>query len=135
MYERMLDKNVIPSLEEMASYCGELSNLFLLINKDMLDKTKQDIVFPYGNNYGWAVSHKVKSKLICNIFPESNAFTVMIRLTNKQFDSVYNQLSKYSQDYIDHKYPCNEGGWIHYRVLCEEHLKDIQKLIAIKIQG
>jgi len=57
---------------------------------------------------------------------------VILRLTNKQFELVYDRLSDYTQRYIDNKYQCGEGGWIHYRVLCEEHLKDGQELLVIK---
>lgn len=34
---------------------------------------------------------------------------------------------------IDHKYPCGEGGWIHYRVTSREHFDDIRKLLTVKI--
>jgi len=27
---------------------------------------------------------------------------------------------------------CSDGGWIHYRVTCKEHMEDIQKLLLIK---
>ena len=37
-----------------------------------------------------------------------------------------------TQEYIDNKYPCGDGGWIHYRVLCREHFDDIQKLLDVK---
>ena len=30
------------------------------------------------------------------------------------------------------KYPCGDGGWIHYRVICQEHYEDIKKLLAVK---
>ena len=53
-------------------------------------------------------------------FAEDNAFTVMVRLSDKQFGSVYGHVQTYTQAYIDHKYPCGDGGWIHYRVTCED---------------
>lgn len=56
----------------------------------------------------------------------------MMRLTNKQFEMVYECLKKYTQEYIDNKYPCNDGGWIHYRITCKEHFEDIQKLLDVK---
>lgn len=36
------------------------------------------------------------------------------------------------KEFIDKKYPCGEGGWIHYRVLTEQNLEDIKKLLRIK---
>lgn len=134
MYERMLDKKTTPSIEEMAKFCGENSERFSSLN-DWLAKsfgTEQKIVFPYGNNYGWGVAHKKKGKLMCNVFAEKGAFTVMMRLSDKQYKSVYDKLREYTQKYIDDKYPCGDGGWIHYRVLGEEQLEDIKILLLMK---
>lgn len=134
MYERMLDKQIMPTIEEMTGFCGENAERFSLLN-DWLSSmfhTEQKIVFPYGNHYGWGVAHKVKNKLICNVFAEDNAFTVMMRLSDKQYHAVYSQLQKYTQEYIDNKYPCGDGGWIHYRVTCQEHLDDIKVLLSSK---
>lgn len=134
MYERMLNKQKNPTLLEMASYCGKMQKMFLIFNEWLSDhyKTNSKIVFPYGNNYGWGVAHKQKGKLICNVFAEKEAFTVMMRLSNEQFEMVYANLSKYTQKYIDNKYPCSDGGWIHYRILCEENMDDIKKLLILK---
>ena len=134
MYERLLNKQVVPTFEELVAYCGENGALFQKLNEQLsqLHGTEQEIRFPYGNHYGWGVAHRKKKKLICDIFAEAGAFTVMLRLSNRQFDSVYEQLQAYTQNYIDNKYPCGEGGWIHYRVLNEEHFNDIMQLLAVK---
>ena len=95
-------------------------------------ETEQKVVFPYGNKYGWGIGHYKKKKLMCNIFAEAGAFTVMMRLANAQYKAIYDSLEKYAQEYIDNKYPCGDGGWINYRVTCEEHLEDIQKLLVLK---
>lgn len=134
MYDRMRNKKIMPTIEEMTEYCGENAELFSAINTWLSDtfQTEQKVVFPYGNNYGWGVAHRKKNKLICNVFPEENAFTVMTRLLDKQYESVYEQLQGYTKECIDNKYPCNDGGWIHYRVTCKEHFHDIQKLLSVK---
>lgn len=134
MYERMLDKQVVPTFEEMAMYCGENKELFILLNDSLTQtyETEQKIVFPYGHRYGWGVAHRKKKKLLCNIFAENNAFTVMLRLSNQQYASVYEKVRKYTQDYIDSKYLCGDGGWIHYRVTSKEQCEDIQRLLAVK---
>lgn len=49
-----------------------------------MGQTNQKITFPYGNHYGWAITHRKGQKLICRIFPE--------------------------KELIDNKYPCNDGG-------------------------
>lgn len=134
MYERMLNKQVMPTIEEMTEYCGENAELFSMLNKWMETtfETEQRVVFPYGNDYGWGIAHRKKNKLICNVFAEDGAFTVMVRLSNKQYEMIYEQLGKYTKEYIDNKYPCGDGGWIHYRVTYREHFEDVKKLLSIK---
>lgn len=134
MYERMLDKQNEPSMTEMTAYCGETAELFTWLNEWLSETyhTERKTAFPYGNHYGWCIAYRNKKKLICNIFAKSNSFTVMIRLSNKQLESVYGQMSKYTQEYIHNKYPCGDGGWIQYRVTCKEHFDDIQKLLSVR---
>ena len=134
MYERLLNKQIVPTSEELAAYCGGNGARFQKLNEQLsqLYGTTQEIRFPYGNHYGWGVAHRKKKKLICDVFAEAGAFTVMLRLSNQQFDSVYDQMQAYTQNCIDNRYPCGEGGWIHYRVLNEEHFNDIMRLLAVK---
>ena len=134
MYGRMLNKQVEPSLAEMTEYCAENAERFFMINDWLTTtfSTEQKVVFPYGNKYGWGIGHYKKKKLICNIFAEAGAFTVMMRLTNKQYEAIYDGMKKYTQECIDNKYPCGDGGWIQYRVVYQEHYDDIQKLLEIK---
>ena len=134
MYDRMLDKQSKPTFDDMAAYCGEGRERFIRINEwlSRVCHTTQDISFPYGNHYGWAVAHRIKKKLVCNVFAESGAFTVMIRLSNEQFRSVYDQLETETQERIDNKYPCGDGGWLHYRVTSDAFFDDVQKLLAVK---
>ncbi len=64
MYERMLDKQNKPAFDDMAAYCGKGMELFIRINEWLSDtcSTVQEITFPYGNKYGWAVAHRKKKK-------------------------------------------------------------------------
>ena len=137
MFERMLDKSRIPTIEKMNTYCGVNGNLFEEVNDYLVEKlgTRTEIRFPYGNKYGWSITHRKQQKLICDIFAEAGALTVMLRLSNKQFEALYGEMLSYTQDYIDNKYPCGDGGWIHYRILCQEHLYDIEKLLKVKVCG
>lgn len=83
-------------------------------------------------HYGWGIAHRKKSRLICNVFAEDNVFSVMMRLSDEQYKSIYGQLQQYAQECIDEKYPCGDGGWIHYLVTCKERIDDIQKLLSVK---
>ena len=134
MYERLLDKQAAPTMEELEAYCGGNGGLFRELNERLSETygTAQEIRFPYGNHYGWGVTHRKKKKLICDVFAEAGAFTVMLRLSNQQFASLYQRMQPYTQEYIDNRYPCGEGGWIHYRVLNREHLRDVLQMLNAK---
>lgn len=134
MHERMLDKQNEPTVDEMKDYCRENAELFTLLNEWLSSSfgTVQKITFPYGNSYGWGIAYRKKQKLICHIFAENNSFTVMVRLSDTQFASLYENLLQYTQEYIDNKYPCGDGSWIHYRVTCRGHFDDIQKILSVK---
>ncbi len=56
----------------------------------------------------------------------------MLRMDNRQYEAVYDDLLPYTKEVIDGKYPCGDGGWIHYRILCREHLEDAKKLLDQK---
>ena len=103
MYERLLDKQTVPTMEELEAYCGVRGVLFRELNEKLSQAygTAQEIRFPYGNRYGWGVAHRKKKKLICDVFAEADAFTVMLRLSNQQFASVYHQMQPYTQEFID----------------------------------
>ena len=94
MYERMLNRQAVPTVEEMTAYCSENAERFSMINDWLttMFHTDQKVVFPYGNKYGWGIGHYKKKKLICNIFAEDGAFTVMMRLTDAQYAAVYGEL-------------------------------------------
>jgi len=136
MYERMLDKSVTPTVADMTAWCGENASNFTLLNEWIAANysLEQKIVFPYGKRYGWGITHRKKTKLICNVFAENGAFTVMTHLSDKQFQSIYDQLSEYAQKFVDNKYPCGDGGWIHFRTICQAHMEDIQTLLTAKMQ-
>lgn len=136
MYGRMLDKNKKPTMDEFISYIGENGHLFIKLNEYLTSTLglKALLRFPYGNHYGWGVKYSVKNKHICDVFAENNAFTVMIRLTDKQFQGVYSNVTDGTKKLIDNKYPCGEGGWIHLRVLTENSdLADVITIIQAKL--
>lgn len=47
----------------------------------------------------------------------------MMRLTNVQYETIYDEMKKYTQEVIDKKYPCGNGGWIQYRVYAKNTMR------------
>lgn len=135
MYKRMLEKKVQPSFTELLNYCGKSGCLWTEFEKFLEHEfnAAKLIRFPYGKEYGWGVKYSYKNKHICDVFAENGAFTVMFRIDNKAVEPIYNELDSYTKSLWDNKYPCNEGGWINYRVNEAKQLNDLQKLISAKM--
>ena len=135
MYERILDKTISPTFDDLIAYSAPSGVLWLELDKHMRDvfTAQCQIRFPYGNKYGWSCKYCLKSKHICDIFAENGAFAVHFRISNQQLDSVYDTLSEYAKDICNNKYPCNGGGWLTYRVLSKAHLSDVKKLLSAKL--
>ena len=77
----MLDKNIIPTEEEIKKFIGEKSieNIENLINcLNNVFKINMELKFPFGNNYGWGYKVSDKSKHLFYIFFEKNSITIML---------------------------------------------------------
>lgn len=135
MYERMLIKEKQPSLEEFINYMEAVKPLFLELDQFLCETCglKRAMRFPYGKSYGWGLKYAQGRKHICDIFAEKGAFNVMLRLSNEDFQAIYDSLHKATQVLIDDRYPCGDGGWIHARILTKEQLADCILLFRKKL--
>ena len=138
MYERMLDKSIKPTFDDMMQFTGECGTLWSAFDRRMHEiwPVQMAIRFPYGYKYGWSVRYGTASKSnkhICDAFAENNAFTVHFRISNTQLNKIYDTLSDYSKSICDNKYPCGDGGWLSYRVLKGGDLDDVLKILASKL--
>jgi hypothetical protein len=110
--------------------------------KKLFDLTVE-LKFPYGDNYGWGyrLSRFMKKnyKFICNIFFEKGSITMHMRMdikTEKEI-KMYEKLSNEGRKYWENRYPCGKdggkyGGWINYRIINKDQLKDIGIFLSIK---
>ncbi|MGC8832254.1 MAG: DUF3788 domain-containing protein [Thermoproteota archaeon] len=138
MYERMLNRDVEPSLADMRRAIG-VKGTRLLAGLDGFLRShydvKSEIRFPFGSGYGWGIKYSHRSKHLCYVFPEKDAFTVTIQIGRNELPRLNMGLSGFSRKtkrLWENRYPCGEGGWVHYRVLSKQDLKDVEELIKIK---
>ncbi len=139
MYERLLDKDNEPSIEQIKEYLGDDSYKRLLRLENYLQEQyhlSKEQRFPFGNSYGWGYKYSHKATHLCYAFFEKGAFTVTLQIGDKQVhlvEDMLTSLSSKAQELWDNRYPCGErGGWVHYRVLDDNELKDIYRLIGAK---
>jgi hypothetical protein len=139
MYERLLDKSITPDETSIQAYLGRQSRERLAIFENRLKADYQlvrELKFPFGNNYGWSYKYSHKSNHLCYAFFEKDAFTVTLQIGDKQAPLLESRLSSLlpkTRDLWENRYLCGErGGWVHYRVLTDDELTDVIKLIEIR---
>ena len=139
MYERLLDKSHEPALEQIKEYLGNESHERLTQLEKYLQThylLTKELRFPFGNSYGWGYKYSHKSAHLCYAFFEEEAFTVTIQIGDKQVpvvENALNSLSPKTQKLWEERYPCGgNGGWVHFRVLRDEELKEVYTLISAK---
>ncbi|MDP4152173.1 MAG: DUF3788 domain-containing protein [Bacillota bacterium] len=136
--ERFLDKNIVPTETEIENLIGKSAVKRLQKFEAFLNSSYEiarELKFPFGNNYGWGYKFSQKSKLLCYLFFEKGYFTVTITIGKSELNRLNKQLNSLlpkTKELWDNRYPCGEGGWIHYRVESDAELSDVQKLICIK---
>ena len=70
MYERLLEKTISPTFDDLIAYSVGGSILWVELDeytRETLSAQRQ-IRFPYGNKYGWNCKYSIKNKHICDIF-------------------------------------------------------------------
>jgi hypothetical protein len=84
MYERMVNKQVIPTEREINEYIGKKSVENIKAIKNSLKKlfdVKMELKFPFGSNYGWGYKVSHKSKHLFYIFFEKNGITITFQIS------------------------------------------------------
>ena len=135
MYERMLNKHEVPSFDDLLSYSGKIGGLWIDLDQYLNDtfSAVRLIRFPYGNKYGWGAKYSQKGKHICDVFAENGAFTAHFHISNNAMEATGKDLSDYAISIWESKYPCGNGGWLHFRVLNNEQLYELKKILCAKM--
>ena len=104
MYDRLLDKNIIPTMEEFISHIGFCKDLYRNIELFITSELNAEKKLGFSsdkNARGWGVSFKNKSKFFGTIIGEKNAFTVVMRLTDDQIEAAYDEVLPYTQECLN----------------------------------
>ena len=132
MYERLLNKIEMPTIEEFLAFIGRGKELFDSIDAFLLNEINSVKMIKFDAHSGcWKISYYIKRKYICDIIAEKNAFTIVTRLSEESIRNVYDGLLPYAKECIDNS-PYRHRGWIEYRVLSDSHLEDIKTMLQIR---
>lgn len=132
MYERLLNKNEMPTMEEFIAYIGRGKELFESIDAFLINEINSEKAIKFdAHSRCWKMSYHIKRKYICDIITEKGAFTIVTRLTEESIRNVYDGLLPYAKECIENSPYCHIG-WIEYRVLSPQHLEDIKTMLQIR---
>lgn len=132
MYERLINKNEMPTIDELLVYIGKAKELFDSIDAFLINEINSAKMIKFdAHSRCWKMSYHIKRKYICDIITEKDAFTIVTRLSEESIRNVYDGLLPYAKECIDNS-PFRHRGWIEYRVLSALHLEDIKTMLQIR---
>ena len=132
MYETMTNKNETPTFDDLLHFCGESGELLTNLEKYLEDELIASKQIRYGH-FGWSVKYSIKTRHICYAVAENGAFQARFKISNKAMGTVYDKLGPYAKNIWENGYDCGSGKWINVRVLNDEHLQDLKKILRAKI--
>lgn len=137
MPERLLDEDTAPSVSVIRKSIGQKNVPAWNDLREYLKRAydiEPELLF-YGKKYGWTYRYRKSSKTLCALFPEKEAFTVLITLGRKELEKLNPDLPKLSrkmQDLISNTHLLHDGKWLWIRVPNVGKVEDIKTILKVK---
>lgn len=117
---KTIGKNISPFWNEVIKYVKDSYNI------------TPKLIFG-GKKYGWCYKFRKSIKTLCTLFPEKNAFTVLITLGRYDIERLeYNSLSDYAKKIFETTKQYHDGRWLWIRILNSKSVNDVKILLAAK---
>jgi hypothetical protein len=129
-----IEKRHRPEMKEMLASINSKKGLWNDLERFLEEnyRTKRDFAF-YGKNYGWAVRFRKAGKALLSAYPEEDAFTVQIILSQTLAEKASSlKLGKNAKKVLENAHPFPEGRWLFIKVNSSEDISDIKQLILLK---
>ena len=136
LHERMTDKQHQPTEKARLKVIGRKSSLWLKL-REYVDKHYDfvpETIF-YGEKYGWTVRYRKSGKTLLSIFPEKNAFTVLVVLGKKEVDKVAAEIEHLNTDgrsLFENSEQLRDGRWLWISVKKAADVESIRSLLTAK---
>lgn len=136
-FERLLTKDMTPTDELVENTIGKKNISLWGRIKEYLNHAYQinpDLLF-YGKKYGWCYRYRKSNKTLCTLFPEKDAFTILITLGKKELEKLepdFKTLSKKTQDLINSAHQYHDGKWLWVRIPNVGKVEDIKTILTLK---
>ncbi len=133
-YERIVSKEQQPTDEEILQTIGDTTYWLELREylEAFYDFTPE--LVNYGK-HGWTIRYRRSGKTLCDLAPETGAFTVGIVLGKKEAEkalSIMGQLNASVRRLLVETEQLHDGRWLSIRVRKAGDVKSIKELLKIK---
>ena len=135
-FKRLLKRDTMPSEGSILDTIRKRLELWKSL-KNFLDSNydfQPELKF-FGKKYGWCNKYRRKGKTLCVVFPETNAFTVLVVLGKheiRQFSNIASEFNENTRNVFENTHQYFDGKWMYKRVLNNSDLEDVKPLIKIK---
>jgi len=136
LYERLLDKSCTPTNQDILNTIGNKSDLWLNIHQFIEGNYdfNKELAF-FSKNYGWTVRYRKSKKTLISCFPEKGAFSALLVLGKAEAEKVNEIRTELNESFLsvfDNTEQLRDGRWMWIRILKQEDLDGLIKVIQIK---
>jgi hypothetical protein len=131
------DKKHQPSEEEIHKVIGPKLPVWQELVQYIRENypSDEDFKFLYGKKYGWALRFRIRGKLLTSLYPTAGGVTVQINLGPAAIERAQGMgLGENVQEVIAKATPYPEGRWLFIPVRSTEDIRDIQQLLALRVE-
>jgi len=131
------DKKHQPSDAQVLEAIGSRHSLWHNLIRYIRAKypVQEDFKFLYGKNYGWGLRFRVKGQLLTSLYPRKEGFTAQVNLSPAAVEKAQRmKLGQSVQQAIERATPYAEGRWLFVVVETEDEMRDIQQLLALRVE-
>jgi len=141
MHERMMDKTIQPSDEDMIHWIGQPIAAEWVALRHFLAETYAivPIFNSGGKRYGWNLQYRSGGRPLCEMYPEQGSFTVLVILGKVELDQALEKSEVFGSTVrkaLTDTPRYHDGCWMYIRAsdprTCHRDVQDIEALILIK---
>ncbi len=135
-YERMHGEMRGPTEKEIEKNIGKRASLWRELCKyleEHYDFVPESVY--YGEKYGWTIRYRKSGETLCSLFPEKDAFTVLIVLGRNEIEKTYSiidQLSPEVKTLFESTEQLRDGRWLWIRVFTNDEIESVKLILKVK---
>jgi hypothetical protein len=143
MYERMMDKSIQPSDQDMINWIGQpIAEKWMALRRFLTETYDILPIFNSGGKkYGWNLQYRIGGRPLCEMYPEHGSFTALVILGQVELGQAMDRIEIFGstvQQALTETPRYHDGCWMYIRVAdprtCQQDIQDIEELILIKKQ-